>query len=231
MASIKTITSDRIYLDFETEIYEKLISKYGDLGNFIDRLKSFVANLSSHKDEYNINPYTDKINRGIYILGKDDRELEIFPDPHLALKCSQNKPLSEDLKKQFDRSIQLIQDFENKFNETQKDLLQICPIYLYVKINSASSFFKQILFMKRVAGGKTLGDTKSGFSDEFCQNFQIPTLAEIAALSQFSLHRYIDRNKQRQLLKIQTAYLFHRLWLKGIRIFSLNQKNIRLYRT
>jgi hypothetical protein len=32
--------------------------------------------------------------------------------------------------------------------------------------------------------------------------------------------------KHRQLLKIQTLYLFRHLWQRGIKILSLNQKNI-----
>lgn len=226
MTSIKTLTIEQIFLDFERDVYDRLIYKYGDLTEFIDRLKSFMTELASHKDEYNINPYPDKIKRGIYILGKYDSELGIFPDSHLAMKCSQNKPLAEDLKKQFYRSIQLAQNFEEQLNSDQKALLQICPVYLYVKTSSPSSFFKQILFMQRVESGTTLANTELGFSAEFCQVFKIPSLEEIRTLSQFSLHRYLDRNQQRQLLKIQTVYLFQRLWLKGIRILSLNQKNI-----
>ena len=84
--------------------------------------------------------------------------------------------------------------------------------------------------MQRVEGDTTLGDTKSGFSAEFCEVFQIPSLKEIRTLSQFTLHRYLDRDKQRQLFKIQTAYLFQRLWRKGIKILSLNQKNILVER-
>lgn len=229
MTSIKTLTIGQISLYFEESVYDRLIYEYGDLTEFIDKLKSFITKLASHKDEYNINPYADKIKRGIYILGKDDSELGIFPNSHLALKCSQNKPLAEDLKKQFYRSIQLTQNFEKQLNSKQKALLQICPVYLYVETSSPSSFFKQIMFMQRVEGGTTLGDTKLGFSAEFCEVFNIPSLEEIPALSQFALHRYLDRDKQRQLFKIQTAYLFQRLWLKGMRIFSLNQKNILVF--
>jgi hypothetical protein len=226
MSSIKTLTIGHISLDLQVDVYDRLRYKYGEITEFIDRLQSLLNKLASHKDEDNINPYPDKINRGIYILGADDSELGIFPDSHLALKCSQDKPLAENLRKQFHRSIQLAQDFEERLNSDQKALLQICPVYLYVKTSSPSSFFKQILFMKRVEGGTTLGNTKLGFSAEFCQVFKIPSLEEIRALPQFALHRYLDRDKQRQLLKIQTVYLFQRLWLKGIRIFSLNQKNI-----
>ncbi len=226
MTAIKTLTIGRIFLDFEQDVYNRLICKYGKLTEFTDRLQSFMTKLASHQDQYNINPYPDKIKKGIHILGIDDSELEIFPDSHLALKCSENKPLAEDLRKQFYRSIQLAQNFEEQLNSDQKALLQICPVYLYVKTSSPSSFFKEILFMQRVEGGTTLGNTKLGFSAEFCQVFKIPSLEEIRTLSQFTLHRYLDRDKQRQLLKIQTVYLFQRLWLKGIRIFSLNQKNI-----
>lgn len=227
MKSIKTLTvDDRIFLDFDRDIYQKLVYSYGGLTNFIDRLKSFISNLVDRRDEYNINPSSDKIKKGIYILGKYDSELGIFPDSHLALKCSQNKPLAEDLRKQFYRSIQLVDIFQEKLNNEQKNLLQICPVYLYVKIDDPTSFFKQIIFMQKVEGGTTLGNSKLGFSPEFCQAFKIPTLQEIGTLSQFALHRYLDRNKQRQLIKIQTAYLFQRLWFKGIKILSLNQNNI-----
>ncbi|VEP11413.1 conserved hypothetical protein [Hyella patelloides LEGE 07179] len=226
MNPIKTLKIGQISLDFDRDVYDRLISNYGELTEFIDRLKSFMTKVASHKDEYNINPYTDKIKRGIYILGKDDSELGIFPDSHLVLKCSQSKPLAENLRKQFYRSIQLAQNFEEQLNSDQKALLQICPVYLYVQINSPSFFFKQNLFMQRVEGDTTLGNTKSGFSGEFCEVFQIPSLEKIRTLSQFALHRYLDRDKQRQLFKIQTAYLFQRLWLKGMKIFSLNQKNI-----
>ncbi len=226
MTLIKNLTIGQISLDFDPSVYGKLISEYGDVTEFIDRLQSFITKLENHKDEYNINPSADKIKSGIYILGKDDYELGIFPNSHLALKCSQNKPLAEDLKKQFYRSIQLNQNFAKQLNNDQQALLQICPVYLYVQLNSPNSFFKQILFMQRVKDDKTLGNSKLGFNAKFCEVFKIPSLEEISTLSQFSLHRYLDRNKQRQLLKIQTAYLFQRLWRKGIKIFSLNQKNI-----
>ena len=226
MTSIKNLTIGQISLDFDRDIYDRAICKYRKLTEFMDRLEFFLTQIESHKDEYNINPSADKIKRGIYILGKDDSDLGIFADSHLALKCSQNKPLGEDLRKQFYRSIQLAQNFEAQLNSKQKALLKICPVYLHLKTNSPSSFFKQILFMQRIKGDKTLGNTKLGFSAEFCEVFQIPTLEQIRALPQFTLHQYLDRDKQRQLLKIQTVYLFQRLWLKGIKIFSLNQKNI-----
>lgn len=40
------------------------------------------------------------------------------------------------------------------------------------------------------------------------------------------MHHSLDPDPQRQLLKIQSAYLFQRLSQKGIKILSLNQKNI-----
>ena len=226
MNSTKTLTIGEFCLDLPEDIYNRLSSKYGELTEFIDRLQSLLNKLANHKDKYNINPYSDKIKRGIYILGIDDLELGIFPDCHLALKCSQTKLGAENLRAQFYRSIQLTQDLQVKLNPDQKALLQICPVYLYVKTNSPSSFFKQILFMQRGEGKITLANTDQGFSAEFCQVFKIPSLEEIRNLSRFALHRYLDRDKQRQLLKIQTVYLFQRLWQKGIRIFSLNQKNI-----
>lgn len=227
MKYIKTIKVDRdISIDLDRNIYDKLISKYAKLTEFIERLKYFISNIATNKDRYNINPSADKIKKGIYILGKHDSELGIFPNSYLALKCSQNKPLAENLSKQFYRSIQLAEIFQKKLNSEQKSLLEICPVYLYVKNRSPNSFFKQIIFMEKVADGTTLGNTKLGFAPEFCQAFKIPTLEEIATLSEFALHRYLDRDKQRQLLKIQTAYLFQRLWFKGIKILSLNQNNV-----
>ena len=136
------------------------------------------------------------------------------------------KPLAEDLRKQFYRSVQLTQILEKQLNNDQKALLEICPVYLYVQISSPNSLFKQVIFMKRVKGDRTLGNTKFGFSPQLCEALKITSLEEIRTLSQFSLYLYLDRDKQRQLLKIHTAYLFQRLWRKDIKIFSLNQKNI-----
>jgi hypothetical protein len=226
MISIKNLTIGQISLDFQDDIYNRLINKYGEIKEFVERLEFFLNQVTIHRDQYNINPYSDKINRGIYILGLDDSELGIFPDSSLALKCSQKTLGAENLRKQFYRSIQLTQELEVKLDPDQKALLQICPVYFYVKINVPNSFFKEILFMKRIKEDKTFAYSEWGFGTQFRQAFKIPSLEQIKHLSRFALHQYLDRDQQRQLLKIQTVYLFERLWCKGIRILSLNQKNI-----
>jgi len=50
--------------------------------------------------------------------------------------------------------------------------------------------------MQRITEGVTLGNTKSGFSEEFCQVFNIPTVAEICRQTQFALHLYLDEDEQ-----------------------------------
>ena len=229
MIPIKTWTQDQVSIDFHQEIYDKLRSNYGDFSEFLQLLKSFTTDVVNNKNLYNINPYDDSIKKGMHILGKDDSELGIFPDPKLALKCSQGQFGAEDVRKQFYRIIQLAQDFETKLNPEQKALLQICPVYLHFQTRQANSFFKQILFMKRVTASVTLGQTETGFDAEFCRVFNIPSLEEIYRKRQFALHRYLDKDKRRQLLKIQTVYLFKRLLRKGIKICSLNQKNVLVY--
>lgn len=225
MLPVKTVSQKQISIDFHLDIYNKLSSQYESLTDFLEKLKSFNTHLAQNKSLYDINPYPNPVEQGIYILGTLDSELGIFPEPRLALKCSLGKLLTENLSKQFYRSLQLVQEFETKCNVVEKHLLQICPVYLHVQIKSKKSVFKQILFMQWVVG-ETLGSSESGFSEEFCQAFNIPSLEEICRQPQFALHLRLDRNKKRQLLKIQTAYLFKRLWQKGIRILSLNQKNI-----
>jgi len=229
MTPIKTWSQDQVTIDFHQEIYDNLQTKYGSLREFLQLLKSFTADLAQNKILYNINPYDDSIKKGMHILGKDDSELGIFPDPQLALKCSQGQFWAEDVRKQFYRIIQLVQDFETKLNPEEKDLLQICPVYLHFQTSQTNSFFKQILFMKRVTASVTLGQTETGFDAEFCRVFKIPSLEEIYRKRQFALHRYLDKDKRRQLLKIQTVYLFKRLLRKGIKICSLNQKNVLVY--
>lgn len=226
MIPIKTWTQDQVTIDFHQEIYDKLRSKYGSFSEFLQLLKLFTADLTKNKGLYNINPYDDSIKKGMHILGKDDSELDIFPEPKLALKCSQGQFGAEDVRKQFYRILQLAQGFETKLNPEEKDLLQICPVYLHFQTRQANSFFKQILFMKRVTASVTLGQTETGFDAEFCRIFNIPSLEEIYRKRQFALHRYLDKDKRRQLLKIQTVYLFKRLLRKGIKICSLNQKNV-----
>ena len=226
MTPIKTWTQEEVTIDFHPAIYERLQNKYGDLSKFLERLKRFNTDLAENKHLYNINPYSDGIKKGIHILGKFDSELGIFPNPNLALKCSQGKPFTENLKDQFSRTIQLDQDFETKLTIEEKSLLRVCPVYLHVQTHQAKSVFKQILFMQKVSEGVNLGQTHNGFSTEFCRVFNIPRLEEISHKHQFYLHRYLDKNKHRQLLKIQTVYLFKRLLHKGIKICSLNQKNV-----
>lgn len=225
MLPVKTVSQKQISIDFHLDIYNKLVSQYESLTDFLNKLKFLNTTLAKNKTLYDINPYPDPIEQGIYILGIFDSELGIFPKPKLALKCSLGKVLTENLKNQFYRSIQLTQELETKFNVAEKHFLQICPVYLHVQIKSKTSVFKQILFMEWIVG-ETLGSSESGFCEDFCRVFNIPSLEEIRRKPQFALHRYLDRNKKRQLLKIQTAYLFKRLWHKGIKILSLNQKNI-----
>jgi hypothetical protein len=80
--------------------------------------------------------------------------------------------------------------------------------------------------MPRLEGCVDLGQDSGGLNTEFCQVFQIPSIAEIASKPQFKVHLLLDKDRQRQLLKIQTVYLFKRLQQKGINICGLNQKNI-----
>ncbi|NJL19820.1 MAG: hypothetical protein HC895_01760 [Leptolyngbyaceae cyanobacterium SM1_3_5] len=223
--AIQTRTQDQITLNFTTQSYWQLEQKYTSLSEFIDRLKSLSAELEKQRSASNINPYPDRFKGGIYILGHTDRELKIFPSPDLALKCSQGQFLAEDLKRQFDRSLQLAQLCQQRLSREEQDLLQVCPVYLHLQNRVDDAFFKQILFMQRVEG-TTLAEVRSGFSEAFCQIFQIPTIEQIRRLPQFALHLRLDRNQRRQLVKIQTAYLFRFLWQRGIRILSLNQRNI-----
>jgi hypothetical protein len=226
MLPIKNYKQEKITFDFAIEVSDRLKKYYASLAEFINKIKDFNSALEKNRDFYNINPYSDKLNRGIYILAKDGSELQVFPNSNLALKCSQGKLFTDNLKTQFERTIQLTIDFENKFNEQEKAFLKICPVYAYFKTNEKDVFFQQILFMENVEGGKSLGDTITGFSSEFCRIFQIPSLEEIKQKPQFRLHLLLDKNTQRQLLKIQTTYLFRRLLARGILILSLNQKNI-----
>lgn len=228
MLPVKTYRQEGIMLNFNREVGDRLKQSYTNLAEFINNLKSFIIDLEKNRDSYNINPYSDKTERGIYILAKVSSELKIFPSSNLALKCSQGKLFTDNLKKQFERSLQLAKDFESKLNEQEKALLNICPVYFYYQTCEKSVLFKQILFMQNIDGGKSLGDTLTGFSPEFCRVFQIPSLEEILQKPQFKLHLFLDKNQQRQLLKIQTTYLFRRLVAKGILILSLNQKNLLL---
>jgi hypothetical protein len=226
MGSIKTLTREQLTIDFHQVTYESLLGKYEELTNFLPLLHDFIADLEKNKDLYNINPYQEAFNKGIYILGKDDSTLDIFPSTKLALKCSEGYFGAENVRKQFHRIIQLTQEFTTKLDIEERNLLQICPVYFHVQILQPNSFFKQIMFMEKVADGVTLGHTEAGFNADFCRVFKIPSIEEIRSKPQFDLHRYLDKNKHRQLLKIQTVYLFKRLLHKGIKICSLNQKNV-----
>ena len=226
MSLIKTWTNGEITIDLHPDIYERVLSKYDTFALFIDRLKYFNNDLAKNLEILNINSHYEPIHKGIYILGKDDSELGIFSQPNLALKCSIGNPFAENLKKQFYRCINLAQELETKLNDEEKKLLKVCPVYLHFESRDNRDFFKQILFMLRVKKVGELGETETGFSEEFCTCFNIPTLEEISHQPQFALHRFLDGDKHRQLLKIQATYLFKRLLSKGIGIWSLNQKNI-----
>jgi hypothetical protein len=225
MLPITTYTQDEIKLDLVPEIGDRIKSNYASFSDFIVKLKSFNSLLEKNRDLYNINPYSDKLKLGIHILAKGGSELNVFPNSNLALKCSEGNFFADNLKQQFERSIQLALDFETKLSDREKELLKICPVYAYFQTDE-EVLFKQILFMQNIESGKTLGDTKTGFNSEFCRVFQIPELEEIEQKTQFNVHFLLDKDKPRQILKIQTAYLFRRLLDKGISILSLNQKNI-----
>lgn len=231
MLPITTYTQDEIRLDTVAEVGDRIKDNYASFTDFIVKLKSFNSLLETNREIYNINPYSDKLKLGIYILANDGSELNVFPNSNLALKCSEGKFFADNLKQQFERSIQLALDFETKLNDREKELLKICPVYAYFQTDEKEVLFKQILFMQNIESGKILGDTKTGFNSEFCRVFQIPKLEEIEQKSQFNVHFLLDKDKQRQILKIQTAYLFRRLLDKGISILSLNQKNILISQT
>ncbi|NJK47704.1 hypothetical protein HC931_05550 [Candidatus Gracilibacteria bacterium] len=231
MLPITTYSQDKITLALVSEISDLLKNNDANFNDFIETLKKFNLNLEKNRDFYNINPYSDKLKLGIHILAKDGSELKIFPNANLALKCSEGNFFADNLKQQFERSIKLAIDFETKLNAKERELLKICPVYSYFKTYEKDVLFKQILFMQNIEGGKNLGDTKAGFDAEFCRVFQIPEFKEIAWKARFKLHFLLDKDRQRQLLKIQTAYLFRRLLTKGISILSLNQKNILISQT
>ena len=222
---IQTYNQGDIRLDLELSIYQQLQKQSVNLAEFIQQLTDFITVLEHNKERYNINPYAEKFNRGIHILGRHSSELGVFPYSYLALKCSEGHWGAENPRKQFFRSIQLAWEFETRLTHQEKALLQICPVYLHLQTRVQSSFFKKILFMPKIEG-VPLGKTQVGFSPEFCQTFNIPHFKEIQRKFRFSLHRFLDPNQKRQLFKIQSAYLFQRLSERGIKILSLNQKNI-----
>lgn len=224
---MQTYNQGDIRLDLELSIDQQLQKQSLNRAEFIQKLIEFITALEHNKERYNINPYTEKFNRGIHILGKHSSELgvSVFPHSYLALKCSEGRWGAENPRKQFSRSIQLAWEFETQLTHQEKALLQICPVYLHLQTRVKSSLFKKILFMPKIEG-TPLGKTQVGFSPEFCQTFNIPNFQEIIRKFRFSLHRFLDPDRKRQLLKIQSAYLFQRLSARGIIIPSLNQKNI-----
>jgi hypothetical protein len=143
----------------------------------------------------------------------------------LVFKCSEGQPGTENLKVQFRRSLALSRTIARRFTLAEQQQLQVCPVYCYVQAPDRQARFKHILVMEWIQG-IALADLPDGLDPAFCQQFRIPTVPAIARKRQFWLHRCLDRNPQRQLLKIQTAYLFRRLAARGIRLYSLNQKNI-----
>ncbi|HAX75686.1 MAG TPA: hypothetical protein DCY88_07605 [Cyanobacteria bacterium UBA11372] len=229
MNQIHTWNQGRVTIDLHQESYEKLLSRYGNVTEFIEKLEFFNSHLAKDLDLYNISAYPDHINKGIHVIGRKE-DFGIFPISDLAIKCSQGKPCAENLRKQFYRSIQLQREFEKKLNPAESKLLQICPVYCHFQTRKPKAYFKQMLFMHRVKSGLALGDTETGFSQEFCRVFDIPTLAEIKSKFKFKLHLYLDSKKHRQILKIQAVYLFKKLQKTGINIWSLNQKNIMIDR-
>jgi hypothetical protein len=222
---IQTCDQGEVTIDLAPYTYQQLQKQSVSLTAFIQKLSAFITALEHNQAQHNINPYAEKLNRGIHILGKHASGLDVFPDASLALKCSEGRWGAENPRKQFFRSIQLAWEFETRLNEREKALLQICPVYLHFQTRARSALFQQSLFMQKIEG-TPLGKTEAGFSAEFCQVFKIPTCNEILQKFRFSLHRFLDPDQQRQLLKIQSTYLFQRLAERGITIFSLNQKNI-----
>lgn len=225
MESIKPFVYQHQTFEFEHRVYQQLEHRYQNFSDFLANFSKLNQDVLRYKDDYNINPYNDTVDKGVYLLGIEDSRLGIFPNSSLVLKCSQGKLQGGNLRHQFYRSQELAQTFAAKLTAQEQELLQVCPVYLYMQSNAEQDFFKQMLVMPRIEG-KTLGEISTGFTEEFRQTFQIPSLEEIQHKFRFALHRLLDSQKQRQLLKIQTAYLFRYLWSRNIKILSLNQKNI-----
>ncbi|MCU0570256.1 MAG: hypothetical protein MUF49_27240 [Oculatellaceae cyanobacterium Prado106] len=230
MASNPTYTDSSLHL----EIAPNLDIVLGDMAwnspdaervEWLMRLQHFIETLVQERDRHDINPYQDTAYKGVYILGVEDAPSSLFQQANLAVKGVRQLRGRENLRRQFHRSLALADAFRQKLTAEEQELLQICPVYLSLENRDPQQFFQQLLFMKRIEG-KTLGETTIGFSEEFCRVFQIPSLEEVRRLPQFAVHRGCDRQKHRQLIKIQTVYLFRHLWQRGIPILSLNQKNI-----
>ncbi|MBD1995919.1 hypothetical protein H6G00_04670 [Leptolyngbya sp. FACHB-541] len=228
LLGIQTYDQGNIRIDLELSIYQQLQKQFVNFAEFIQKLTDFITVLEHNQERYNINPYQEKFNRGIHILGNHGSELselDVFPRSHLALKCSEGRWDAEDPRKQFFRSVELAWEFQTKLTDQERALLQICPAYLHFQTRTKSARFKRVLFMPHIEGSP-LGKTETGFNSEFCQTFKVPSFKEIMQKFRFSLHRLLDPDRKRQLLKIQSAYLFQRLSARGITIPSLNQKNI-----
>jgi len=54
MNPIHTWTQGRVTIELHQEIYEKLLSRYGNVTEFIDKLQFFNSNLAKDLDLYNI---------------------------------------------------------------------------------------------------------------------------------------------------------------------------------
>lgn len=223
---IKTIHHDSMVLNFEKTVYETLQEQSLNPLDLIQELQQIQWDLSQHLADYNLNSFPNPVEKKVYILRKDRNPLNLLPSSQLVWKCSQEPLWRENLGQQFLRILQLAEEFKIKLTTEEQKLLQICPTYLQLKNFDPQAPFQEILLMQCLGNGQTLGNTSTGFSSQFCQVFQIPSLAEIAEKSQFNLHLKLDPNPHRQLLKIQTVYLYRRLLERGIQILSLNQKNI-----
>jgi len=66
---IQTYNRGDIRLDLELSIYQQLRKQSLNLAEFIQKLTDFITVLEHNPERYNINPYTEKFNRGIHILG------------------------------------------------------------------------------------------------------------------------------------------------------------------
>jgi hypothetical protein len=213
-------------IDLATDFYAKVLEKYADISTFMSELNLAIADLEKHRHLYNINRYANPIDKGVHILSHDRLRFNSFPDLQLVFKCSEGRFYADNLKQQFYQSLNLSSQFKANLSLPEQNLLQICPTYFYWRDRRPSAFLKEVLGMRRLTNYIDFSEAESGFDPEFCQIFQIPNLAEIAGQPQFQIHLKLDSDRQRQLLKIQTVYLFKRLQQKGLTIWSLNQKNI-----
>ncbi|PSB02712.1 hypothetical protein [Merismopedia glauca] len=213
-------------LDFSVDFHRKVLEKYQDISSFVSELNLLIEDLGKHRDIYNINRYPNPIDKGIHILSHDNLKFSLLPEERLVFKCSEGRLYGDNLRQQFARSLNLSAQFQTNLSLKEQSLLQICPTHFYLRDRHSSASFKEVLVMKRLTHYIDFSEAELGFDAEFCQVFQIPSLAEISQKPQFQIHLQIDRDRQRQLLKIQTAYLFKRLKQRRLTIWSLNQKNI-----